>query len=191
MSGRIDADMLYDSVTVYFKKLFKENRFRELKYLRIYPFLSALLNKDLYEKETILKEEIRRINNILRGKENYSYDFWMTLSPYEMNQFHKIWSEYCEKGIISLKDSEWLQEERSNLMLHTKTVEDICRERLLILLSGLPTVDDFYFYNLLYAQEVGKNILCEEIQRLLELLAGERPVHFMLRYVNGFLVSML
>ena len=184
MHERINENMLYNYIKQYFQEFFNEYRFRELKYLKIYPFISELQDEDLY-RESILKEEIKKINNILNGGEFFSYDLWMKLERREINQIYKIWGEYKEKRFISFDEVELLQRELSKVMLNTKTIEDLCWEKLLTLLIGLPTVDDdFCTYNYLYTQEVDKMSICEDVEKLMEILEGKRPVHILLKYAN-------
>ncbi len=181
----INADMLYKRIKQYFDELFNEFKFRELAYLKIYPFISELQDEDLY-RESILKEKVKKINNILNGWESFSYDLWMKLEKREMNQINKIWSEYKEKRFIPFDEVELLQRELSKVMLNTKTVEDLCWEKLLTLLIGLPTVDDdFYTYNYLYMQEVDKTSIYEDVEKLMEILEGKRPVHILLKYASS------
>lgn len=181
--GRINANMLYDHMKQHFEELLGGYRFRKLEYLKIYPFISELQDPDLY-REHILKDKIKQINNIMNGQESFSYDLWMNLEKCEMSQIYKIWNEYKEKGFISFDEIELLQKELSNI--HTKAIEDLCREKLLTLLIGLPTVDDdFCTYNLLYTKEVDKTSICEDIEKIMEILNGKRPVHILLKYVSS------
>ena len=185
MHERINENMLYNHMKQHFEELFNEYRFRELKYLKIYPFISELQDEDLY-RESILKEKIKKINNILNGWESFSYDLWMKLEKREMNQIYKIWGEYKEKRFIPFDKVELLQRELSKVMLNTKTIEDLCWEKLLTLLIGLPTLDDdFCTYNYLYTQEVDKTSICEDVEKLMEILEGKRPVHILLKYANS------
>ena len=123
--GRINADMLYKHIKQYFSELFDEFKFRELEYLKIYPFLSEFQDEELY-REDILKDKIEEINNILNGKKSFSYDLWMNLKKCELNYFYEILAQYKEIGKISFEDSELLQTKLSNITLNKKTVEDIC-----------------------------------------------------------------
>ena len=185
MHERINENMLYDYMKQHFEELFNEYRFRELKYLKIYPFISELQDEDLY-RESILKEKIKKINNILNGWESFSYDLWMKLEKREINQIYKIWGEYKEKRFIPFDEVELLQRELSKVMLNTKTIEDLCWEKLLTLLIGLPTVDDdFCTYNYLYTQEIDKTSICEDVEKIMEILEGKRPLHILLKYANS------
>jgi len=78
MHGRIDAKKLYNCVRKEFMVLFENYKFRELEYLKKYPFLYELQDEDLY-CEAILNDRGREIYNVLNGKQAFIYDMWIKL----------------------------------------------------------------------------------------------------------------
>ena len=128
---------------------------------------------------------IKEIKEILSGQDSFLYDLWMNLTPCEIDSIYQIWSNYKERGKISLVDFDFLQNKMRNIMINTKTIEDLCWEKLLTLLIGLPAVDgDFCTYNLLYTKEIDTTSICEEVERLIDILQGKKPVHVLLRYTR-------
>lgn len=165
----------------YFTGLLSGYRFRELEYLKIYPFISELQDEALY-KGHILREKIDEINNILNGEKKFSYNLWMSLGNCDISRICSIWDEYKENGTITFKQLKLLEEELLSIQINIKTVQDLYREKLLTLLTRLPTSEDFYTYNLLYTEEVDENNICREVEQLIDILKGKRPVHMLLRY---------
>ena len=53
------------------------------------------------------------------------------------------------------------------------------------LLAGLPTIDEFYMYNTLYVDKIDAICAEEEIEKILDILSGNRPVHILIKYVKG------
>jgi len=78
MHGQIDANKLYNCVRKEFMVLFENYKFRELEYLKKYPFLYELQDEDLY-CEAILNDRVREIYNVLNGKQAFIYDMWIKL----------------------------------------------------------------------------------------------------------------
>lgn len=180
--GKIDERELYSDIRQKFSEFISKYKFRELEYLRIYPFLSELQDEDLYEKVR-LKEKIKEIKGILGGQESFSYDLWMNLMPNDMKVVNNIWSNYKIQGRISLEEVELLQNMKRDIMRDAKTVEGVCWEKLLALLFELPVADDdFGTYNLLYAKEIDMGSICDEVERLIDILQGKKAIHILLKY---------
>lgn len=184
----IDAETLKNSIKQYFKNLLNEYKFREIEYLKFYPFISELQDDELY-REDVLREKINEIKDILYGQKVFIYDVWMNLSKSNISLIDKVWGEYKEKGCVSFTDNEILQEELNNISI--KTIEDVCREKLLTLMVGLPIIDDFLTYNLLYVKKITQNVISEDIERLIDVLTGKRPVHLLLKYDNNDFIYMV
>ncbi len=115
--------------------------------------------------------------------------FKKLLNEYKFSPIDRVWSEFKEKGCVSFTNNEILQEELNNISI--KTIEDLCREKLLTLMVGLPIVDDFLTYNLLYVKEITLNVISEDIERLIDVLTGKRPVHLLLKYNNNDFIYMV
>lgn len=186
--NKIDAETLKNSIKQYFKNLLNEYKFREIEYLKFYPFISELQDDELY-REDVLREKINEIKDILYGQKVFIYDVWMNLSKSNISLIDKVWGEYKEKGCVSFTDNEILQEELNNISI--KTIEDVCREKLLTLMVGLPIIDDFLTYNLLYVKKITQNVISEDIERLIDVLTGKRPVHLLLKYDNNDFIYMV
>ena len=186
--NKVDAETLKNSIKQYFKKLLNEYKFREIEYLKFYPFISELQDDELY-REDVLRGKISEIKNILYGQKAFIYDVWMNLSKSNISPIDRVWSEFKEKGCVSFTNNEILQEELNNISI--KTIEDLCREKLLTLMVGLPIVDDFLTYNLLYVKEITLNVISEDIERLIDVLTGKRPVHLLLKYNNNDFIYMV
>lgn len=184
MEDNIDESILYNNIRQCFRELLDEYKFRKLEYLKIYPFISELQDEDLYESCT-LKNKIKDIKDILGGKKTFSYDLWMRLEECDMSNIRGVWDEYIEKGKILFEEHELLEKKKSETVTNIRTVQDICWEKLLNLLIGLPTLDDdCYMYNLLYSNNIDKSTICKEIERLIDILEGKRPVHMSMIYTN-------
>lgn len=182
MIGKIDVNCLYSEIRKEFDELLNDSKFRELDYLKVYPFMSELQDEDLY-KDHILDKKIIEIDNILSGQKNFSFSVWMYLDKVEMELFNKIWNDYKDKNVISFEDYELLQKELLNEETNIKTIEDMYIQKLRTLLIGLPIVNDnFYTYNLLYADKVDKKSIYDETQRLMDILCGEKPAYIVIRY---------
>lgn len=186
--NKVDAETLKNSIKQYFKKLLNEYKFREIEYLKFYPFISELQDDELY-REDVLRGKITEIKDILYGQKAFIYDVWMNLSKSNISPIDRVWSEFKEKGCVSFTNNEILQEELNNISI--KTIEDLCREKLLTLMVGLPIVDDFLTYNLLYVKEITLNVISEDIERLIDVLTGKRPVHLLLKYNNNDFIYMV
>ena len=186
--NKVDAETLKNSIKQYFKKLLNEYMFREIEYLKFYPFISELQDDELY-REDVLRGKISEIKDILYGQKAFIYDVWMNLSKSNISPIDRVWSEFKEKGCVSFTNNEILQEELNNISI--KTIEDLCREKLLTLMVGLPIVDDFLTYNLLYVKEITLNVISEDIERLIDVLTGKRPVHLLLKYNNNDFIYMV
>ena len=186
--NKVDAETLKNSIKQYFKKLLNEYKFREIEYLKFYPFISELQDDEVY-REDVLRGKISEIKDILYGKKAFIYDVWMNLSKSNISPIDRVWSEFKEKGCVSFTNNEILQEELNNISI--KTIEDLCREKLLTLMVGLPIVDDFLTYNLLYVKEITLNVISEDIERLIDVLTGKRPVHLLLKYNNNDFIYMV
>lgn len=137
--SKIDVDVLHHKIKEYFTEIFNEQKFRELEYLKIYPFISELQDEDIY-KDKILKEKIKQIDNILNREENFIYDLWMNLEKCDINLIYEIWDEYKERGRIVYKDFKLLQDKLSHIKSNIRTVEDICLEKLLMLIYWITDV---------------------------------------------------
>ena len=181
--GRIDANMLHEQMKMLFSEYINDNLFRKLQYLKIYPFISALQDEDIYQ-EHLLKKEITQIIEILEGKKAFIYAFWMNLEGREMSQISRIWDRYKKNGTILFEQSELLEKELFNLVSNTETIEDICQEKLLSLLVDLPTVSaQNDNYNLLYTnKKVDEMSISENVEKLIKIMTGKIPVHVMLKY---------
>ena len=186
--NKVDAETLKNSIKQYFKKLLNEYKFREIEYLKFYPFISELQDDEIY-REDVLRGKISEIKDILYGQKAFIYDVWMNLSKSNISPIDRVWSEFKEKGCVSFTNNEILQEELNNISI--KTIEDLCREKLLTLMVGLPIVDDFLTYNLLYVKEITLNVISEDIERLIDVLTGKRPVHLLLKYNNNDFIYMV
>ena len=186
--NKVDAETLKNSIKQYFKKLLNEYKFREIEYLKFYPFISELQDDELY-REDVLRGKISEIKDILYGQKAFIYDVWMNLSKSNISPIDRVWSKFKEKGCVSFTNNEILQEELNNISI--KTIEDLCREKLLTLMVGLPIVDDFLTYNLLYVKEITLNVISEDIERLIDVLTGKRPVHLLLKYNNNDFIYMV
>ena len=149
----------------------------------MYPFISELQDEDLY-KDSILKEEINTMLSVLEGRCNYSYDLWMNVPKQELTKNERIWKFYKKNKKITFEQIELLEKELENITL--LTIEEVCLDKLLTLLLGLPTANDnFYTYNLLYSKEISRDIINEDIEKLISILKGNRPVHLLLKYVSA------
>lgn len=116
----------------------------------------------------------------------------MSLGNCDISGICSIWDEYKENGTITFKQLKLLEEELLSIQINIKTVQDLYREKLLTLLTGLPTSEDFYTYNLLYTEEVDENNICREVEKLIDILKGKRPVHMLLKYgCNGPMYTIL
>ncbi len=186
--NKVDAETLKNSIKQYFKKLLNEYKFREIEYLKFYPFISELQDDELY-REDVLRGKISEIKDILYGQKAFIYDVWMNLSKSNISPIDRVWSEFKETGCVSFTNNEILQEELNNISI--KTIEDVCREKLLTLMVGLPIVEDFLTYNLLYVKEITLNVINEDIERLIDVLTGKRPVHLLLKYNNNDFIYMV
>lgn len=184
---KIDEKSLYNDVRQIFCEYLDEHRFRELEYLKIYPFISWLQDEDIYQ-ESILMDEINNIEDILNGKKAFSYGLWMCLENCDIGIVHSVFNEYKENGKISIEEQSLLELKLLKSSSNIKTIWDVCLEKLLNMLVELPTLDDdFYAYNMLYSGEIDKSTICEEIELLIEILEGKRAVYITLLYTDkGF-----
>ncbi len=55
-------------------------------------------------------------------------------------------------------------------------------EKLLTLPNVLSNIDDFYMYNMLYVDAASAE---DEIEKMLDILSGNRPVHILIKYIKG------
>ena len=62
--NKVDAETLKNSIKQYFKKLLNEYKFREIEYLKFYPFMSELQDDELY-REDVLRGRISEIKDIM------------------------------------------------------------------------------------------------------------------------------
>ena len=183
MCDDINAESLYNYVRNLFSELIRKYDFRKLSYLKMYPFISGLQDEDLY-KDPILKEEINTILSVLEGRCDYSYDLWMNVPNQELTNIKRIWKFYKKNKKITLEQIELLEKELENI--NPNTIGEVCMVKLLTLLLGLPTADDnLYTYNLLYSNEVDEIIVNEDIEKMISILNGKRPVHLLLKYVSA------
>lgn len=183
MHGVINPEILYKHIHYLFHELIIKYEFRKISYLKFYPFISELQDEDLY-KESILKEKITTILSVLEGRCNYSYDLWMKIPKQELTLFYSIWEFYKMNSKITFKQLISLKKELENI--GADTIEEICLKKLGVLLLGLPTADDdFYTYNLLYCNEVNSDIINEDIEKMINILNGNRPIHLLLNYSSA------
>ena len=182
MYGKISTELLYNQMRHLFNELLSKHEFCKLEYLKIYPFISELQDEDLY-KNHILREKINTILAILEGQHSFSYDLWMNLKKGELSYINDIWELYKTNGSISFEKSEMMRKKLKNI--NVNTIEDICLDKLLTLLAGLPTTgDDFDMYNSLYVRSIDKNAVHEDIEKMMSILSGQRPIHILLKYVS-------
>lgn len=186
MQGEIDINTLYSLIKQKFKEILTEDKFKELEYLRIYPFISKLQDEDLYIEE-ILKKEIPSIQDILGGMKNYSYNMWMKIESVDIEDYYRIWSKYRKGKGILLADLEKVNQEVENVTLKCKTIADVCMAKLLRLIQALPEIaGNEAEYNLLYTEEPALYYIEDEIEKLMEILSGKRPINILLMYTNQF-----
>ena len=113
--NKVDAETLKNSIKQYFKKLLNEYKFREIEYLKFYPFISELQDDELY-REDVLRGKISEIKDILYGQKAFIYDVWMNLSKSNISPIDRVWSEFKEKGCVSFTNNEILQEESNHFV---------------------------------------------------------------------------
>lgn len=182
MRGDINAELLYNYVNRLYNDLIIGYEFRKIKNLKLYPFISELQDEDLY-KDKILKEKIDTILSVLDGRCNYSYDLWMSIPKQDLANINGIWEFYKDNKKITFNQLMMLEKELENI--NTNTIEEVCLQKLLTLLIALPTLDDnFYTYNLLYCDDVSREIVNEDIEKVINILNGIRPMHILLKYVS-------
>lgn len=182
--GKIEEEVFYHDIKKMFEECLEAFEFRKIGWLKIYPFISGLQDEDLYN-EHLLEEEIREIINILNGKKNFSYDLLMNLESREMSRYYKIWQDYKKARVITFEEHESIEKELQAISIATKSIEDMCIEKLLTLLAGLPTIDDFYMYSALYVDKFNAVSAEDEIEKMLDILSGNRPVHILIKYIRG------
>lgn len=183
MCSDINAELLYNYINRLFKDLLIGYEFRKIKYLKLYPFISELQDEDLYE-DKILKETIDTILSVLEGRCNYSYDLWMSIPKQELANINRIWEFYKDNKKITFNQLMMLEKELENININT--IEEVCLQKLLTLLIALPTLDDdFYTFNLLYCSDVSREIVNEEIEKVINILNGTRPMHLLIKYVSS------
>lgn len=183
LTGKIEEKRFYQDIKKTFEEFLNTNAFRKLELLKIYPFISELQDEDIYNENLI--QEIREIICILNGEKSFYFDLWMSLDRLDISRYYKILNRYKEKKVISFDEHESMEKELQAISSNTKSIEDMCMEKLLALLAGLPTIDDFYMYNTLYVDKFDAICAEEEIEKILDILSGNRPVHILIKYVKG------
>lgn len=183
LTGKIEEKRFYQDIKKAFEEFLNTNAFRKLELLKIYPFISELQDEDIYNENLI--QEIREIICILNGEKSFYFDLWMSLDRLDISRYYKILNRYKEKKVISFDEHESMEKELQAISSNTKSIEDMCMEKLLALLAGLPTIDDFYMYNTLYVDKFDAICAEEEIEKILDILSGNRPVHILIKYVKG------
>jgi len=182
--GKIEEKVFYQNMKNIFEEFLETFEFRKLELLKLYPFISELQDEDLYNGH-MLEEEISEIINILDGQKNFSYDLWMNLESHEMRRYHKIWKDYKKTNIISFEEHVSIEKELQAISIDTKSIDDMCMEKLLTLLNGMSNIDDFYTYSTLYVSKFDAVSAEDEIKKMLDILSGNRPVHILIKYVKG------
>ena len=183
LTGKIEEKRFYQDIKKAFEECLNTNAFRKLELLKIYPFISELQDEDIYNENLI--QEIREMICILNGEKSFFFDFWMSLERLEISRYYKILNCYKEKKVISFDEHESIEKELQEIYSNTNSIEDMCMEKLLALLAGLPTIDEFYMYNTLYVDKIDAICAEEEIEKILDILSGNRPVHILIKYVKG------
>ena len=181
---KIDEKVFYHNIKTIFRESLDTLEFRKLELLKKYPFISGLQDEDLYH-EHMLKEEISEIISILNGQKNFSYDLWMNLESHDMSRYYKIWKDYKKEKIISFEEHVSIEKELQAISIGTKSIDDMCMEKLLTLLIELPIIDDFYVNRTLYVDKFDEISLEDEIEKMLDILSGKRPVHILIKYISG------
>ncbi|MCI8876363.1 MAG: hypothetical protein HFI77_10095 [Lachnospiraceae bacterium] len=183
LMGKIEKKRFYQDIKKVFEECLNTNAFRRLELLKIYPFISELQDEDIYNENLI--QEIREMVCILNGEKSFFFDLWMSLERLEISRYYRILNRYKKNKVISFDEHESIEKELQVISGNTKSIEDICMEKLLALLAGLPTIDDFYMYNTLYVDKFEDIRAEEEIEKLLDILSGNKPVHILIKYVKG------
>ena len=98
----IDSKKMYEEIRNYFTLLLKNNKFNELDYLKIYPFISELQDEDLFENN-ILDSKISEISDIISGEKAFIYGLWIKLVFKDMDDILNIWDMYKRNKFISFE----------------------------------------------------------------------------------------
>lgn len=172
----------YDSLQTYYYELLDGYKFREVKYLKIYPFISEIQNIDIYE-DGVLFNKIKFIRNILAGIHDYSYELYMNLEERNIEDLYYIWNNYKSKGKILEKDLEMIEKISLSIKSNIINVSDIYMNRFLTLLAGLPLLNgDEFMYNSLYISRIKEIDIRHEAERLIGILKGEEPAKIIVEY---------
>lgn len=186
MEEKININIFHKLIKEKFNRLLIKDKFKELNYLKIYPFISELQDEDLYVEE-ILKRKISVIQDILGGIKNYSYDMWIGLETEGVEDYYRMWSKYKKGEGISSRDLEKINNAIENITLKCNTVSDICMTKLLRLMQGLPEAgSNEPEYNLLYTGQPEQYYVVDEIEKLINILRVQRSVHILLIYTTQF-----
>lgn len=181
----IDKNNLYNKLSKYFMVLLENNMFFDLDFLKIYPFISELQDEDIYEDD-ILKIKLNEIKDIISGKKDFSYGIWMQLMKENVEDIFLIWDMYKENNFILYEKLLYIEKKLKDIKV--KTIGDIIKKKILMLMSGLPTVnDDIYINNLLYMENIKKERIIKEIDNLFDVILKQNPIFVILEYSNqGF-----
>ncbi len=175
----------YDSLQTYYYELLGGYKFREVKYLKIYPFILEIQDVDI-DEEGVLLNRIKFIKDILDGIHDYSYELYMNLEERDIENLCSIWNHYKSKGKILERDLEMIESISCGVKSDITNISDIYMDRLLTLLAGLPLLDgDEFMYNSLYISRIKKSDIRHEVERLIYVLKGEKPAKIIIEYKKG------
>lgn len=186
INKQINEKELYNLLNTYYYELLSEYKFRELEYLKLYPFISQLLDEDLYQEST-LKDEIKRINEILDGVRDYSHVLYMKLEEKDsIRDLCTIWNDYKINKKISLYDMEKIEKRLLEDETSFKRISDIYISKLVALLNGLPMIQgEEIIFNLLYISNTETIDISDDIERIISILQGKKMANVFIRYEKG------
>lgn len=184
--NKISKKELYVQIKELFHNLIGTRGFLRLKNLKIYPFISLLMDEDLYS-EKIIDSEITSILDILNGKKGFEFEMWVGELSKEIDVTEKIWRQYKETHSIGICQLEYIENKLKESAAQCITISDCVFENMLKMMICLPTennndLDDF---NQLYAEKMDVKYIEEEIEKYIRILTEGRPAHILLLYRRG------
>lgn len=172
---------VFDLLQEYYLDLLKTFRFREIKYYKIYPLIVELQDIERNE-EHLMEQRLDWVICVLAGKEDYSYNGYIQLEKREdLDWLQKIWKQYQSGGHVLLEDADKLHEAIENITMDK--ISDVYFKKLLCLLDGLPVSSETeIMINSLYVSEINKPEVQEDIEKLFDILNGNRAAFISVEY---------
>ena len=158
LENKISKEALNKEVINAFHKLLKNEKFYEVKYLAIYPFLSELTDCDSYDKDNI-----KSILDIINGKDKFSYSIFINYKKTDYVNFNTI-----KKNINNYKELSLINEtlKRKLILSNFKYIYDYYYYKLyLLIMSYCDNSNDNI--NTLYTNEVHRSLLKKQILEII------------------------